>query len=76
MCDGIFELEGRTVLVTAYTDILINESFVAVNGSLCGDDTLGEQGERLCGLDGGAGSLWLTDCLSYIITLWCVGGNT
>ena len=64
------------VLVTAYPDIPIDESLVAVNGSLCGDDTLGEQGECLCGLDGGAGSLWLSDCLSYIIALWRVGGNT
>ncbi len=52
--DGGHEGEGRAVAVTAYVEALEGEAVGAVELCLGGDDALGEVGQRLCGLEGGA----------------------
>ena len=64
------------MLVTAHLDIAVGDAIVALDGGGGGDNTLGEQGECLSRLEGGARGIGFADGLSHIASLWRVGGQT
>ena len=76
LCEGFFECEGRTVLMTAHLDIAVGDAIVALDGGGGGDDALREQGECLCRLEGGARGIGFADGLTHIAALRRVSGQT
>ena len=64
------------MLMTAYLDVAVGDAIVALDGGGWGDDALGEQGERLSRLEGGARGIGFADGLTHIAALRRVGGQT
>ena len=62
--------------MTAHLDRTVGNTIVALDGGGGGDDTLGEQGECLCRLEGGARGIGFADGLTHIAALRRVGGQT